>query len=215
MYIENKLRWLNASNQTAKYQVGLVEQLMIQFPKDKIVVLEVGSAFGGAVEFIAKLLKSVSSDRGVVYGYDTFTGHPKDLAITPDNEEAHAMDIWYDKPLFIPETLTYKYQRNWLDHEGLTNAFLVKGRVNKHSFDDIKTAHLVMLDMDLVKPTQIAYDALKDKVVRNGYMLIHDAVPTTHIPQLHDFVFNEVVKDGRWTIEKVADHDYIVSLKRI
>lgn len=196
MVISNKLVWLNVACGGVEYQVPLLQELMAKFPHDKIVHLEVGSAFGGCVEFIAKLLK----DRGVVYGYDTFEGHPKDLADKPDSEEAGAMEPWYKMPGFSPEQLTYEYQRKTLDEEGLSNAILVKGRINEHSFDDIEKAHMVMLDLDLVSPTKVAYEALKDKVVKGGYLLMHDVFPPQLLPELNKFYIEEVRRDKGWLV---------------
>jgi hypothetical protein len=101
---------------------------------------------------------------------------------------------------FLWQKLTYEYQREMLDQEGLINAILVKGRINEHSFDDIPYAHMVMLDMDLMKPTKIAYEALKDKIVPGGFLFLHDAVPPEHLPLLHNYVYKEIVPDPKWEL---------------
>ena len=213
MEFNNKLFWLNMGNGAAEKQVALLEKILTDFPKDKLTTLEVGSPYGGAVEFAARLM----GKRGTAYGYDTFEGHPVDLADDPDSSEAHAMDQWYARTDYTPEMLTYEYQRKVLDEEGLSNAILVKGRLNEHSFDDIKKAHLVMLDLDLIKPTILAYDALKDKIVKGGYLMTHDSFPADHLPLIYDFVHNVIAKDGRWMI--VGEYDrfdgFMTVLQRI
>jgi hypothetical protein len=208
---ENKLAWLNMGNQAASIQMALAEEILESFPNTKLIHLEVGSAYGGGVEAMAKLW----SYRGLVYGYDTFEGHPKDLADDPKSHEAICMDMWYDDPQFGRKKLAYSYQRKALDEEGLTNAILVKGRINEHSFDDIKEFHMALLDLDLIKPTVIAYNALKDKAVTGGYLLFHDALPEDHLPLIHKFVYNEVLKDPNWIVKGEYPHAYLTILKRV
>lgn len=206
--------WLNTGNGTAGYQLNLMEYLMTKFRKD-FVVLEVGSAYGGAVEMMTQVANHELGRENVsVYGYDTFEGHPKDLADDPNSMEAKVMDEWYTTEGCEKDKLSYDYQRKILDDLGLTNAHLVKGRVNKHSFDDIKKVHLAMLDMDLVKPTKVAYHALKDKIVSGGFMMFHDAYPPEHLPLLYDFVKNEVITDERWRLDEVSREGYFVALER-
>ena len=207
MKYKNNLAWLNVGNHTAFIQIAALERLMKLFPY--IVALEVGSAYGGAVETMATYLKG----RGKVYGYDTFEGHPKDLGL--DFKESHAMDSWYQDPHFGTDILDYDYQRRILDENGLDNAVLVKGRVNKHSFDDIEEAHLVMIDLDMVNPTKIVYEALKDKIVFGGYLLFHDTVPADHLPLLHNYVYKEVMKDKKWKFHADYPKSYLTILQRI
>jgi hypothetical protein len=208
---ENRLAWLNTGSRAAQRQIILATKIMDEFPNEKLIHLEVGSAYGGGVEFMAKLW----TYQGLVYGYDTFEGHPKELSDDPKSLEATCMDMWYEHPLFGRKHLRYDYQRKILDDEGLTNAILVKGRINEHSFDDIKYAHMAMLDMDLVKPTMVAYHALKDKIITGGYMLFHDALPADHLPLIHNFVYSEVVKDKRWLIEGEYPNAYLTVLRRV
>lgn len=210
MKIETKLPWLNGSNNTAKIQYSTVQQLLLDFPDDEVVTLEVGSPYGGAVEAMAKLL----GERGKAYGYDTFEGHPKDLADDPTSLEATCMDPWYHESMLGREGLSYEYQRTVLDQEGLVNAILVKGRINEHSFDDIKKAHFAILDLDLIKPTKIAYEAVKDRIVRGGYLFFHDAIPFNHLPLIHQFVYGEVIPDGRWELVIEDENGLLTGLKR-
>ena len=87
--ITNRLLWLNTCNHTSDFQMKCIDELTQTFP-EPIIALEVGSAYGGGVEMMAKLLK----DRGFAYGYDTFEGHPKDLSVDPTSVEAICMDMW-------------------------------------------------------------------------------------------------------------------------
>lgn len=190
------LPWLNASNSTANIEVEFVKTLLTTFKED-LTILVVGSAYGGEVDTLSQIVYG----RGKVYGYDTFEGHPKDLAFSSKNLEATCMNMWYNSDLdcYQKDKLTYEYQRKVLDERKLTNAILVKGRVNEHSFDDIEKAHLVMLDLDMIIPTIIAYNAIKDKIAQGGYIFFHDAVPHDHLPMIYHFVHDGVYKEvSRW-----------------
>src|SRR5271157_4190262 len=66
--------------------------------KENLIGAEFGVAYGGGVEAIGKVWKN----KGIVYGFDTFEGHPKEIATKdPDcnfSKNAFAatcMDYWY------------------------------------------------------------------------------------------------------------------------
>jgi len=205
-----KLVWLNSGNPTGLIQAMTLKNLTEKFPDEELIGLEIGSAYGGAVEQAAKLWKG----RGKVYGYDTFMGHPKDLAVSPDDMEAWCMDSWYDPRAFGTENLSYHYQRKVLDENGLDNAILVKGRIDEKSFDNIEKAHFVMIDLDMIGPTTVAYNAIKDKIPVGGYLFMHDALPAHHLPRIHDFVYNKVLAEGRWKIMFESDKGNLTGLER-
>ena len=207
---EHGLRWLNCCSPTASTQLRYCEQLPILFSKQQLTILEIGSAYGGAVEMMAKVIGS----RGRVYGYDTFVGHPKDLADDQTSSEAICMDVWYKHKLFGLERLDYGYQRKILDKQGLDNAILVKGRINEHSFDDIEKIHMAMIDLDLIKSTKVVYEAIKDKVVKNGYLLMHDTMPDC-LPLIYKYLHEVVLEDGRWMIDLEVPKGYLTVLKKL
>ena len=210
MQFNNKLAWLNAGNETGFIQTLVLENLMGKFPKEELVGLEVGSAYGGGVEFGAWMFKG----RGKFYGYDTFEGHPKDLAIEDGDLEQTCMDMWYNNPMFGTEKIKYDYQRKILDEDGLDNAILVKGRINKHSFDDIEKVHFAILDLDLITPMRIAYKAIRDKIVIGGYLFIHDALPADHLPMIHDLAYKEILQEGDWMIVKESEAGNLLALEK-
>ena len=207
----HKLQWLNAGNKTANLQMECLQAIPSMFPNEEIIALEVGSAYGGGAEMMGKLIQGI----GKVYAYDTFVGHPKDLADSPDDPEALCMELWYKEPHHGLNKLSYEYQRIILDEEGLDNVFLVKGRINEHSFDNIERVHLAMLDLDLVKSTQIAYEALKDKIVKGGYLFIHDAVPKDNLVHLNKYVYDEIVPDKRWEVFGAYPNNFVLVLQRV
>jgi len=210
--MQNKLMWLNAGNETSMIQMLLLEQLKYKFPNDEIIGIEVGSAYGGGVEMGSQFIKG----RGKYYGYDTFEGHPRDLAVAQDNPEAYCMDMWYESEDtgYGVKTLDYDYQRKILDDEGLDNAILVKGRVNEHSFDDLEKIHFAIIDLDMINPTKVAYNVIKDKMVIGGYLMFHDALPENHLSLINRFVYEEVLKDKRWKIIKVSVIGNVVVVER-
>lgn len=207
----HKLNWLNAGNGTARLQMECVEALPSMFPGEEIIALEVGSAYGGGAEMMGKAL----SGFGKVYAYDTFEGHPKDLADSPTDPEALCMDLWYKEPRHGLNRLSYEYQRVILDEQGLDNVILVKGRINEHSFDDIKRVHFAILDLDLVKSTRIAYEALRDKIAKGGYLFIHDALPKDNLVHLNKYVYDEIVPDKRWEIFGEYPNDFVLVLHKL
>jgi hypothetical protein len=211
MDITHKLAWLNSGNGTSKRQLRCIKALPSTFPNDEIIALEVGCAYGGGAEIMGKILYG----KGKVYGYDTFEGHPKDLADKPTDLEATCMDPWYENPEYGRDKLSYEYQCKMLSEQGLDNVTLVKGRINEHSFDDIEKVHFAILDMDLVQPTKIAYEALKDKFVKGGYLFLHDAVPKHRLVNLSKYLYKEVIYNERW--ELIGEHSIscVVILKRI
>lgn len=212
---ENHLRWLNAGNETGIIQLMVMENLIAKFPNDEIIGLEIGSAYGGGVEAMARLLKG----RGKYYGYDTFEGHPRDLAVSPNDLEATCMDMWYsDEGMFKGfgkgERLTYEYQRKMLDDQGLDNGILVKGRINPNSFDDIKKAHFAILDLDMIGPMKMAYELIKNKIVIGGYLFIHDAVPEDHLPMINIWAFHQVLAENTWKVIANAPRGNLLALER-
>lgn len=211
MKITHKLNWLNAGNGTSRLQLECIQALPSMFPSEEIIALEVGSAYGGGAEMMGKTLYG----RGKVYGYDTFEGHPRDLADSPTDPEANCMDLWYKEPHYGLNKLSYEYQRIILDEEGLDNVILVKGRIHEHSFDDIERVHFALFDLDLVQSTRIAYEALKDKIVKNGYLFIHDALPKDNLVHLNKYVYNEIVPDKRWKMFGEFPNDFVLVLQKV
>lgn len=208
--MKNRLIWLNSGNPTGLIQMLTLTNLLEKFPNEELVGLEVGCAYGGGVEVGAKLWKG----RGKFYGYDTFEGHPKDLAISQDNKEAWCMDGWYEDDAFGTEGLSYEYQRKILDEQGLDNAILCKGRISERSFDNIKKAHFVMLDLDMIGPTAMAYQAIKEKIPVGGYLFIHDALPPRHLPLINRYVYKRMLLDGVWKVVMESDRGHLVALER-
>lgn len=185
-----------ASTVLTYYQTVLVGK----FKKDLIGV-EMGIAYGGGTEQLGYLWKNL----GKVYGYDTFEGHPDHLSKEKYSFEARCMDHWYNPALYGRKALSYDFQRMVLDTQNLDNVTLVKGLVNKDSCKDIPYINYALLDMDLEASMRTGFEAVYPKLVKGGFLFIHDAIPPEHIPGVHNWWFKEVMpqhKDleliGQW-----------------
>ena len=203
------LYWLNENSNVGVRQNAALDELLETFKGKHLTTLEIGSPYGGAVEFAARKM----GKRGTAYGYDTYEGHPKDLADDPTSMEAICMDHWYSEDVIGTYGLSYEYQTKALARLELPNAKLVKGRINKNTFDDIKKIHFAMIDLDLIKPTIVAYEAIKNKIVKGGYLFMHDSVGT-NLPFITDFVTKEVIPSGLWEAERLEDGDLTILKKK-
>lgn len=205
-----KLIWLNECNGAAKIHMEYVDDVIDRFKND-IVTCEIGCAYGGGIEAIAKRLKG----HGDAYGFDTFSGHPRQLAKDPNDFEALCMDYWYSSSMFGMERLDKDYQEGVFNDLDLTNAHLIKGLVNENSFDFLDKIHLAFIDLDMIVPTRMAYAGVKDKIVSGGYLLMHDTVPENHLPELNKFMFSDIMNSGLWTDLKTYVPSYLSAVRKI
>lgn len=199
------MRNLNAENGTDLITLNLVEKLMEEFD-ETLVGAELGVGYGGSLEAIGKMWKG----RGVVHGYDTFEGQPKQLSYDTNSYEACCLDPYYE--LFGREPLTYYYQRKQLNEQGLTNVILHKGLLNTHSLDDIPHLHYVLIDLDLLVSMALGMLLVKDKIVKGGYLCLHDVIPSGHIFGLWG-LYQELISSDDWEVEE-KPHSFLVVLKR-
>ncbi len=178
---------------------------------------EMGIAYGGGIERLGRLWHSY----GIVWGFDTFQGHPKQLAnICPDTkaaggQEAHAaycMDPWYQQ--FGTGEVGYGFIRAELDRQGLHNVILVKGLIDeKTDISYIPHLHYAMLDMDFPLSMRNGYRLVRDKITRGGYLCLHDVIPAGHIAGMDRF-YSEVLADGLWDVVSEHPECYLAVLRR-
>lgn len=172
--------------------------------------VQMGIAYGGGVERMAQLW----NERGDVYGYDTFEDlHPSHLADSPQSREATCMDHWYRKEIHGTEKLSYDYQKSVL--ENFKNAHLIKGLVTEDSCKDLPKIHYAFLDMDLYTSMVTGYKAVEDKMVKDGYLLLHDVVTQSNLPRLYDWYNNVVLKDKRWQEVYKDEGTHLAVLRRV
>jgi hypothetical protein len=206
--IETQLKWLNNENGADEVCAKYHQKVLDEF-KDNLVGVVMGSAYGGEIEYMGKLWQG----KGTVYGYDTFEDlHPKQLATIKDSLAAICMDCWYEKEGYEPKTLSVKYQREVLDKQGLKNVKLIKGLVNKNSCKDIDKIHYAFLDMDMLKSMKPGFEAVKDKIVEGGYLLLHDI---QHFAELSKWYDKVIKTDKRFELLEDLPRELLRVLKRV
>lgn len=217
MLYNNKLYWINNVNGADYLMLGVAAMIRKKF-KNNLVGVEMGTAYGGGPEAVGKLWCNI----GEVHAFDTFEGHPVELAKDPNSFEARCMDRWYDNrfagneriPMLTQEMLTYEYQREQLDKQNLHNVILHKGLINSESLNTIPYIHYALLDMDLVKSMEIGYEIVKDKIVKGGYLCLHDVIPNGHIEGLYDYYTN-ILATKNWKIIMDCPASYLVVLEKL
>lgn len=200
---------INGADQIVKrYVRALAEK---NFDK-KLLGVEMGIAYGGTLELCAKEW----SGKGHLWGFDTFEGHPKDVAPKEEEFERDCMDVWYDPKIYGKDKLNMEYQAKELKKAGVDNVTLVKGLVNEHSCDDIPYLNYAFLDMDIYESMKAGYKAVKDKILPGFCLFLHDVTPPTHIPRLFHWLNDEVlVEDSEmWEVMGNWDVAYLVCLLR-
>lgn len=211
------LKEINEANGADKITQSIALRCLDEF-EGHLYAVEMGVAYGGGVQGIGRKWK----DRGTIWGFDTFEGHPVDEMIDrcegsrnaggKDSPVAHCMDMWYSQ--YGLESLTYEHIRGILDNENLTNVHLVKGLVTDQTdVSFIPKLHYAFLDMDFPKAQWDGYTLVKDKMVPGGYLCLHDMVPRGFIAGCWEY-YQQMLADGLWDIVAEMDHNGLVVLKR-
>src|SRR5512133_2559163 len=126
---------LNDLNGASKFTNAIVQGLLKKF-KDKLIGAEMGVAYGGGIENVGKLWLG----RGTVYGFDTFEGHPKEIADKCQyTQEAggksalatFCMADWYYH--WGIDGVKENHISKELDKQGLDNVILVKGLITEQT----------------------------------------------------------------------------------
>lgn len=169
---------------------------------------EFGVAYGGGIARIGADWK----DRGVVYGFDTFEGHPKEIAniceySKQDNgffsSAATAMDFWYEKNGI--ENTSKNHITKKLDSVGINNVFLVKGLITeKSNIHYIPYLNYCLLDLDFPLSMIHAWNLVKNKIVKGGYLCLHDVVPRGHIHGLWE-CYQEMISENLYDVISETD----------
>jgi hypothetical protein len=180
---------------------------MADFPRERVLIgVEMGVAYGGGVEALAKLWRG----RGVVLAYDTFTGHPKKLALKRKSMEATCMDMHYKQ--YGRKMLSYEYQRQELTRQNISNVLLFKGLIHKKSCEDIPKIHYCLLDLDILASMKTGYSAVADKIVPRGYLCLHDVLSGV-LPDLIPW-YNKIKKEKRWQVVFEGEKEDLAVLRR-
>jgi hypothetical protein len=197
------------SNNGADKRLRVLQKIIVDiFPTVQLVGVEMGIAYGGGVEALAKLW----GKRGIVYGFDTFEGHPKELASSPEAHEAICLDTYYEKHGL--DKLSYEYQRAELNQQGLDNVVLVKGIIDQDSCWRIPRIHYCLLDLDLLISMQSGYEAVRYRITDGGFLCLHDVVGHDKLPELHAW-YENIKKDPMWEVVYEDRCSYLAVLRRV
>lgn len=186
---------------------------------EPLVGCEMGIAYGGGPERIGKLWK----DRGTIYGFDTFEGHPQDEVVENCVEAqeagglmshaARCMDHWYN--IYGTEGVKLAYQQAQLDAQGLDNVKLVKGLItSKTDVSFIDKLHYCFIDLDYHICMKDAYNLVKSKIVKDGFLLLHDVIPNGHIKGLYD-LYCDILGTGDYKVILESPSSFIVVLQKV
>ena len=175
---------INDTNGDSKILEEYQKKLLEEFD-DTLIGAEFGVAYGGGIEQICRVWK----DRGIVYGYDTFTTHPRHLVEDQISLEAGVMEGWYAN--HGTEDLDIDVISKNLLESGYNNFILEKGLVTKDTIIKAEKLHYVLLDLDILQSMKDAFDLVKNKIVIGGYLCLHDVIPNLHMPRLNHWWFEE------------------------
>lgn len=173
-----------------------------------LVGVEFGVAYGGGIEQVCSIWRQDDH----VYGYDTFAGHPKALASSSTSPEATAMQGWYDQ--LGQHSLSKEYIEEKLRLQGYNNFTLVKGVVDKTTVLNLGSIHYALLDFDIPECMEDAYNLVKDKIVQGGYLCIHDAYPSSHMPNVHHWWMNTKFDQRVHNLVHVGKYLLVYKVKR-
>lgn len=209
---------LNDTNGASTFTQEYARKVMDEFP-GPLAGAEFGVAYGGGIERIGRMWR----DRGVVYGFDTFEGHPKQIGdLCPFSSigggqssfAATCMDNWYINPDFGRERYTDRYIQTQLDNQGLSNVKLVKGLVTADmDVSFLPDMQYCLLDLDFPLSMLEAYYLVEEKIVPGGYLLLHDVIPKGHIFGCYD-VYQQMLSKGKFEIVEEKENYLLAILKR-
>lgn len=209
---------LNDANGASFFTAMFARKCLTMF-EEPLVGCEMGIAYGGGPERIGKLWK----DRGIIYGFDTFEGHPQEEIVDNceysqdtggiDSFAARCMDFWYQE--YGVDELSIEYQQSQLDAQGLDNVKLVKGLITPETdVSFIEKLHYCFIDLDYHKCMKDAFDLMESKIVNCGFLILHDVIPAHHIQGLYDF-YCDIIASGNYKVILECPSSFIVVLQKI
>lgn len=210
------LRELNdvngASEITAKYASRCLKEF-----DEELVGAEFGVAYGGGIEKIGKLW----SGRGIIYGFDTFSGHPQEIidkcqdTLADGGKSSHAatcMNPWYSK--YGVNELSVDYIRSKLNEQNLYNVNLVKGVVSQDTdLSFIPYLNYCLIDFDYPQSMVDVWNLVKGKIVSGGYLCLHDVVPKGHINGLWE-KYQNMLNENLYEVIEEVNCSYISVLRK-
>lgn len=211
------MKHLNDTNGASTHTLRIAEKLLQEFP-ETLTGAEFGVAYGGGVEAIGKLWK----DRGLIYGFDTFEGHPEEIAeICAYSKEkggkssfaARCMDGWYQSPEYGTEAIKMNFIQSELNRQGLDNVKLVQGIVTDKTKVPFKKLHYCFIDLDFPLSQWQTYNLVKNKIVKGGYLLMHDMVPEGHIHGNYEYHL-QILNEGIFELIQEIPESFLTIFKK-
>jgi len=208
------MRNLNDTNGASQILLDIASKTLEEF-KDNLIGIEMGIAYGGGVESIGKMW----ANKGTIYGFDTFKGHPKEIALKdPDcnySVEAFAaicMDGWYRT--YDNNELTIEYQEAELKKQNITNVKLVKGLIDETtSIDFIPYINYCLIDLDFSLAMKNAYNLVESKLTKGAYLCLHDVIPYGHIAGLNEW-YEQIKLSNKYELIGEFPNSYLAILKK-
>jgi hypothetical protein len=211
------LQELNDAN-GASILTSLYSQKCLKEFDGHLIGAEFGVAYGGGIARIGKDWK----DRGTVYGFDTFEGHPKEIidlcrytqeAGSNNSIAATCMDYWYRSDEYGTQKIKYEYIKEQLELQELNNVKLVKCLITSlTNIDFIPYLNYCLLDLDYPLSMMDAWHIVKNKIVKGGYLCLHDVIPKGHIHGLWEN-YQEMISEDLYEII-IEDRNSLLSVLR-
>lgn len=212
---------LNIHNGADKLTQAYAKKCLDEFD-EHLYGAEMGVAYGGGIAKIGKEW----GDRGTIYGFDTFEGHPIEAmtgrcAFTQQSGgqssfASRCMDFWYsNREVYGTEKFTDSFIQQELDNLKLSNVKLVKGLITDQTdISFIPKLHYVLLDMDFPQAQWDGYNLVKHKIVQGGYLCLHDMVKPGHIYGCYE-KYLDILKEGLFEIvEEKPDPELLAVLRK-
>jgi hypothetical protein len=208
------MRNLIDTNGASQILLDIASKTLEEF-KDNLIGIEMGIAYGGGVESIGKMW----TNKGIIYGFDTFEGHHKEIALKdPDCDysinsfAATCMDGWYST--YDHAELTLEYQESELNRQNINNVKLVKGLITENTnIDFIPYVNYCLIDLDFSLAMKNAYKLVEPKLVSGAYLCLHDVIPHGHIKGLNEF-YEQIKNSGKYTLMGEFFNSYLAVLKK-
>lgn len=179
---------------------------------------EFGVAYGGGLLTCCHVLL----DRGFVFGYDTFEGHPKNEVLKCkysleagglNSVAATCMDGTYEQGISRNYSYDYESINFYLSSNKMTNYKLIKGLIDENFILNEPYFDVVLLDLDIPYSMKIAYEKIKHKISANGYLIMHDVSLSKKIPGLWE-LYEEILEEKLFEkYEEVFENDFVILRK--
>ena len=82
------------------------------------------------------------------------------------------------------------------------------------NIDFIPELHYVLIDMDFPIAQWNGYNLVKNKIVRGGYLCLHDMIPKGHIHGCHER-YQQILKENMFKIILEDIPSYLVILEKL